>query len=609
MAVGSVSVVNNACSYPFSSVSLSGLGHIISTNAEPAEPNALSFNETMFQGVAPGNVSFTVRLERTTDIAVQFSFETSDETAISGLDYTLVNTIFTIPPGSQFHVVEVQLLLRSDVTPDLTFAVAINNVSSAQGLALRQGAALFKIAEAGAVVLTEGESYVMEVECSSKIQVPGVQMNLESGSAPDCERDCALGSIDYVYAQYLVEWVATAEGFVVTGARSNNFTVQTVVNPTTMSTLTFAVHAVSIEPATIHYDAASYFTKNITIVAKSTPPRVTNWNCPPPFKYKGPRSELTMYLQKTNVATQKYGKILPVVQNLNGCFSSQNSVTYTAYANDASKPMTVTNGVLHCDFKAEGKGRILYISATDTKTNATSTFETTLKLIVARSKDIAALQATIGERERSVFDLYTYQLSVPKSYITYDDCKRVDGINRVILAGYPDCCTTQKVLGGNRTTYPAGVSNVEIVFCYLLPVKSHYTFDLVFNVKAIRPGKSTVCVGQAVTNPVNQCFELFSYGVQTVNWIPNQYVSTALNGTWALSLPITVSGMRTDKYTLEFMTSENVTATGEQDSWSMVNMVGTTAGMFQVTVLSRALAGGAISSTKGVTFWVFAFNF
>lgn len=189
------------------------------------------------------------------------------------------------------------------------------------------------------------------------------------------------------------------------------------------------------------------------------------------------------------------------------------------------------------------------------------------------------------------------------------DAKKVIGSNNR-LSNEPNCCTTQNILGANRDTYPDGVSNVGIVTCYVLPVRDYYFYDLMYYVNAVRPGKSTACVGASVTDEDAQCFELFTYGVQTVNWIPDQYVVLEENGAWELSLPITVDGVRSHDYTLEFLTGDGVTATS--DGFQAFTLTGSTVGQFQVNVISHAVAASdesATKATKGRTFWVYVFQF
>jgi len=532
------------------------------------------------------------------------------------VDYIAIDGLtFTIAAGEQNITIPVDLIATNIVGVALQFTAVINDGTSedtATGVRAKANAALFSISSSYTGEIVEGDSYTMTVTCDSDIQAGDITMYLESGELPGCDANCALAGRDYVAEEFIVTWTADGSGMVSAGAESTAFTVQTLVDPTSAVTQKFAVTAFEMSPATINYDNASYFNKELHIITVDAAPWVSNWNCPPPFKYLGEgQSELPMTF--TTVDTVQYGFLLPVYQDLKGCFNPENQIALEVLPK-AGDPLEIVDGVLFVDFKKFDPSSFnpfdywLTVYATDTVTNDTSSFRATLKVALTNVQTIAEIQANVENRERSIGDYYVYQMRVPKTLIDYESCKRVEGSNKRLSVD-PSCCTTQKVLGGDRELYPDGNSNVEILTCYVLPIVDFYFYELIFDVQAKAPGKSTACVGSTVTDPVGQCFELYSFGVQSMNMIPDQYV--AMDGqAWSINLPIVISGEREYRYTLEFVHDEGVSvATAGEASFDEITVSGSTSGAFQVSVISRAIAQVDHSATKGRTFWVYVFSF
>jgi len=433
-------------------------------------------------------------------------------------------------------------------------------------------------------------------------------MVLETDSAPGCTSHCALSGIDYVDEKFVVEWTST-NGTISQGVESNAFTVHTIVDPATAYDLSFAVRVRSIAPHDLGYAPASYFTKDITIQTTTGAPQVTNWNCPPPFKYTS-EGVSSVGMTFTSVDTVEYGFIFPVYALLKGCFVSDMGFTMEALPKQGT-PLEIVDDFLFINYRHFEAFTIPYyftVSATDVVTNETSSFRVNIDLALTEVQTLAQLQGNLEQRQRSVGDYFVYQIEVPKSVINYDTCKKVIGSNRR-LSGDPQCCTAQMVLGGDRVEYPEGNFNIDILTCYILPVKNPYQYDLIFDVRAASPGKSTACVGDTVVDPAAQCFELFSFGIQTVNLIPDQYVAKPTGGNWTSTVPVVINGVRTNAYSIDVYADGVEASTVNLDGEHQLVMTGTTAGMFQVNVITRSLSDNSHAGTKGRTFWVYVFEF
>jgi len=614
MNVNTIDVVSqDQCEYPFSGGGHSGVGTILPESTGPS--NELRFSNTMFEGEAGTDLMFNVTLAMPADGDVPFNFKTSNFQAIAAAYYLPVDDTFVIPDKEVFIMVPVKLLSnKAIVTPDLMFNVTITSsaavvtVGSALGMRAREGSATLALTTTTAINIEEGDSYTMTVTCFSTIQADAVQMVLETDGAEGCTSHCALAGIDYVDEVFMVEWTAQ-DGLIRNGSKSTNFTVQTIIDPATAHSLAFAVRVTSITAGNLSFSSDSYFNKNITIDTTTGAPHVTNWNCPPPFKFVS-EGKSTVGLTFTTLDTVEFGFILPVYALLAGCFVSDHEFTLASLPKSGSA-MEISDDVLYIDYRTFtnfGAKFFFTVSATDMVTNETSSFQVDILLAITEVQTLEQIQSNLAQRQRSVGDYYVYQIQVPKSVINYDTCKKVIGLNKR-LSGDPPCCTVQQVLGGDRDDYPDGNSAAEILTCYVLPIMDVYDYDLIFDVRATSPGKSTACVGDTVVDPIAQCFELFAYGVQTVNWIPDQYVAKPTNGDWTSTIPVVINGVRTNAYDIDVYADGIESQVNFVDGHHELVMTGTTAGMFQVTVVTHALGDDANAGTKGRTFWVYVFDF
>lgn len=302
-----------------------------------------------------------------------------------------------------------------------------------------------------------------------------------------------------------------------------------------------------------------------------------------------------------------------------GCFHSTNPMTYsmmpvrgTEFQMKENNTMAVINqnSILSTPENPFDANNFYFtVYATDTVTNKTSSFIASTyydPLSLSVFETVPGLNADLQKRQRTVLDYFGYQMRVPSQFITYESCRRVIGLDLALVNGN-ECCTMQQVLGDTSDGDPA----FKIVTCYIMPVVSLQTYDILFDVQAIAPGKTLACIGDTLINAEQQCMELFSYGIPVMNMIPDQYVAIGAGGTWELSLPVVINAERDYSYTLEFVTSSNITASAPETGFGQINLSGASEGVYQVNVIARAVleSGGLNPITKGQSFWVYVFNF
>lgn len=77
-----------------------------------------------------GAAEFVVGIAQPEAVPLEFTFVTSDGTALAGDDYEAVNEIYVIEPGQTAQVIPVVLLADPDYEPDETFSARLENLSA-----------------------------------------------------------------------------------------------------------------------------------------------------------------------------------------------------------------------------------------------------------------------------------------------------------------------------------------------------------------------------------------------------------------------------------------------------------------------------------------------